>query len=88
MKIKEGFVLRKIASSWMVVPLGDRAEELNGIISLNETAAFLWEYLQEEHTQEEAVAAIVAEFDVAPELAQKDVAALLANMKAAGLLDA
>lgn len=87
MKIKEGFVLRKIASSWMVVPLGERADELNGIISLNETAAFLWEFLQAEHTQEEAVAAMVAEFDVEPELAQKDVAALLTNMEAAGLLD-
>lgn len=79
--------MRKIASSWMVVPLGDRADELNGIISLNETAAFLWEFLQEEHTQEEAVAAMVAAFDVEPELAAEDVAALLANMEAAGLLD-
>lgn len=87
MKIKSGFVLRKIASSWMVVPVGERAAELNGMISLNETAAFVWQFLQEEHTKEELVAAMVAEFDVTPQQAGQDIDAMLSNMKAAGLLD-
>lgn len=87
MKIKSGFVLRKIASSWMVVPVGERAAELNGMISLNETAAFLWQFLQEEHSKEEVVAAMVAEFDVEPQQAAQDIDGLLSNMKAAGLLD-
>lgn len=87
MKIKSGFILRKIASSWMVVPVGERAEELNGMISLNETAAFLWQFLQEEHTKEEAVAAMVAEFEVDERQAAEDIDAMIANMEAAGLLD-
>ncbi len=87
MKIKSGFVLRKIASSWMVVPVGERATELNGMISLNETAAFLWQFLQEEHTKEEAVAAMVAEFEVEPQQAAQDIQVMISNMEAAGLLD-
>ena len=87
MKIKSGFVLRKIASSWMVVPVGERAAEVNGMISLNETAAFVWQFLQEDHTKEEAVEAMVAEFDVTPERAAQDIDVMLSNMKAAGLLD-
>ncbi len=87
MKIKSGFVLRKIASSWMVVPVGERAAELNGMISLNETAAFLWQFLQEEHTKEEAVAAMVGEFEVTPQQATQDIDVMISNMKAAGLLD-
>ena len=55
MKIKEGFVVRKIANQYMAVPVGARAKELHGMIGLNETAAFLWELLKEERTEEELV---------------------------------
>ena len=43
MKIKEDFVLRKVADSYVVVPVNKLTLDFNGIINLNETGAFLFE---------------------------------------------
>ena len=52
MKIKSGFIVRKIADQHMAVPVGERSQELHGMIGLNETGAFLWELLEEDQTEE------------------------------------
>ena len=47
MKIKKDFILRKVADSYVVVPVGKLTLDFNGIINLNETGAFLFGLLQE-----------------------------------------
>lgn len=42
MKIKEGFILRNVAGSYVVVPIGEATLDFNGMMSLNETGAFLF----------------------------------------------
>ena len=69
MKIKEGFVVRKIANQYMAVPVGSRAKELHGMIGLNETAAFLWELLKEDRTEEELAKLLYDEYDITEEKA-------------------
>ena len=39
MKIKEDFILRKVADSYVVVPVNNMSLDFNGIINLNETGA-------------------------------------------------
>ena len=67
MKIKEGFVVRKIANQYMAVPVGARAKELHGMIGLNETAAFLWELLKEDRTEEELAKLLYEEYEIREE---------------------
>ena len=43
MKIKSGFAKRNIAGSEIVVPVGNKAMEFNGMITLNESGGFFWE---------------------------------------------
>ena len=62
MKIKEGFILRKIAGQTVVLPTGGDLD-LNMMITLNETGAFLWEHLQEETDEAALVQALLAEYD-------------------------
>ena len=45
MTLKKGFMLRSIAGTHVVIPLGERVVDFNGILTLNETGAFLWELL-------------------------------------------
>lgn len=45
MKVREGFVLRKVADQYVVVAIGPASRILNGMIKLNETGAFCWDYL-------------------------------------------
>ena len=43
MKIKEDYLLRKVAECYVVVPVGKATVDFNGMMNLNETGAFLWE---------------------------------------------
>ena len=45
MKIKDGFILREITDSFVVVPVGQNLVDFSSMITLNETAAFLWDCL-------------------------------------------
>lgn len=46
MKIKSGFMLREVAGSYIVVAVGNACKEFKGMITLNESGAFLWKELE------------------------------------------
>ena len=81
MKLKDGFILRQVAGKTVVLPC-DEALDLNMMITLNGTGAFLWEMLQEETTQEALVAALLGEYDVDEETARRSVAAFVEKLNA------
>ena len=47
MKIKEGFIIKKLGIGYIVVTVGDASKDFNGVIRLNETGAFLWQSIQD-----------------------------------------
>ena len=49
MKLKDGFVLRQIAGEYVAIPSGEQVD-LNRMITLNGTGAFLWERLAQDTT--------------------------------------
>jgi hypothetical protein len=87
MKIKPGFKLRSVAGQNIVVPIGDAAIDFNGMISLNESGAFLFKALLEDTTEDKLAAALLDEYDVSLDCAKEDVAAFLNKMREAKLLD-
>lgn len=80
MKLKEGFVLREVAGSIVVIPCGDDLD-LNMMITLNGTGKFLWEKLTEGAQEEELVQALLAEYDVSEETAKQAVEGFVAKLK-------
>ena len=72
MKIKKGFVVRSVGGEYIVVPVGEMSKTFHGMINLNETGKFLWDFFTNEHTVEEAVDALCGEYEVDRSLAQKD----------------
>ncbi len=73
MKVKENFLLRQVAGSWLVMPIGQEMLDFNGILTLNETGAFLWQKLQEGATIEELATALTLEYKVSLEEARADI---------------
>jgi hypothetical protein len=73
MKIKKGFVLRVVGGEHVVVPVGEMSKTFHGMINLNETGAFLWRFFSEEHTIEEAIDALCAEYEADREQVTADV---------------
>ena len=85
MKLKEGFVLRQVAGETVVIPSGDTLD-LNMMIALNDTGKVLWEALEKGAEEADLVAALLAEYEVSEEQAQKSVASFVAKLNENGFL--
>ena len=73
MKIEKEYILREIAGDYIIVPVGAAALEFNGMITVNETGAFLWEKLREGTTREELLHAMLEEYEVSEKEAEADI---------------
>jgi len=87
MKIKEGFLLREIANTHVVVPVAERVIDFKGMMILNGVSPAIVEYMREHRTQEEILAYILDEFDIDKETAENDLNKLIDQMEANGVLD-
>ena len=87
MKIKKGFIVREIAGECVVVALGDASKIFNGIIKLNETGKILWEFLAKGCEKEDAVAAILKEYEVDRETVEADFDRFVEILKGANILE-
>ncbi len=87
MHVISSFFIREVAGERIAVPAGAAAAKFSGIISLNETAAFLLAALSEEQTEESLLAAMLEEFDTDAATARADIADFLASLRTLGLLE-
>lgn len=81
MRIKEGFVLRSVAGTNVVVPVGENAMEGVGMLSLNETGVLLWKALEKDVSKEDLTELVLAEYDVERATASADVEEFLEEVK-------
>lgn len=87
MKIKNGFVLEPVGGAYIAIAVGAEAVSSNALIRMNSTGAFLWQLLNEgEHTEATLLDAMLNEYDVAPEIAARDISAFVKKLADAGLL--
>ncbi len=87
MKIKSDFILRKVADSYVVVPVNSMTINFNGIINLNETGAFLFELLQNGSERDELIKKLLDEYDVTEEKAANDVDDFVQKLKDVDILE-
>lgn len=76
----DGFVHRQIADIHILISVRERIADFNGYMSLNPTAAFLWEAMTQPRSVEELVLALTEEFEVTPAQASKDVEDFIAHL--------
>ena len=87
MKIKEGYILRNVAGSFVVVPIGVATLEFNGMMNLNETGAFLFEKMIDGISRDDLIKALTDEYDVDDETAAEDVDAFIEKVKEQDLFE-
>jgi|LSQX01.1.fsa_nt_gb hypothetical protein len=87
MKIKEGYLLREVAGCHVVVPTGKATLDFSGVITLNDTSAFLWRQLAEDRSERELLSAVLAEYETDEATAQADITEFLNKLKAAAFLE-
>ena len=86
MKIKEGCVLREVSGNFIVVAVGEGIKTFNGMIQLNETSAFLWKMLEKGAEESQLVDAMLNEYAVSREIAEKDVKEFIESLREANLI--
>lgn len=87
MKVKDNFILKKIAGSYVVVPVRTRAVDFSGIIKLTETGAFLWGILETDTDREALITAMLREYEVDEATAAADIDSFLDKLRGADLLE-
>ena len=87
MKVKSDFLLKKIAGSYVVVPIRTRAVDFSGIIKLSDSGAFLWKLLEEGATREELIAKLLDKYEVDEATASADVDRFIGKLEEADLLE-
>lgn len=87
MKIKDGFMLRQFGDNYIVVAVGDDAENFNKLITLNSAGAFIYNFMENDVTYEEIVSAVLDKYEADRETVENDINKFLADGKKAGLID-
>lgn len=88
MRIKDGFTLRTICGEHVVVGEGLAMVNFNKLLSLNASAAYLWEQVQgRDFTEEDLVALLTDKYEVSADQARQDVDKMLQTWKEEGVTE-
>jgi hypothetical protein len=87
-KVKDGFILRQVAGTWVAAPVGSRALETRAIFTLSDTAVFLWNLLAEGIPYEDIITKTTEDYVIDRLTAEKEFDKFLEFLKANNLLEA
>ena len=84
MRQSEGYILRRTADLTVILPVGEASVRFPGMISVNETGAFLGGLLETQQTPDSLAQAMTREYEVELSQAQRDVESFLEQLRKAG----
>ena len=88
MRSKNGFVLRSLGKEFILVAEGLEAADANKLISMNESAAFLWKAVEgKDFDANTLIDLLVEEYGITREVAEKDAISLLETWKRADIIN-
>ena len=87
MKLKKDFVLRQVADTWVVLPLGAESVSFNGMMTLNESSALLWRTLEQDGDRDTLADALMTEYIVDRMQALADAEEFLKRIQELGCLE-
>jgi len=65
-------VFRKIADEFILVPIKQKASDVESIYTMNDVASRIWELINGKRSLKDIRTIIIKEFEVSPEEAEKD----------------
>lgn len=87
MKCNLQFVAREVAGEYLLVPVGKTTLDLNGMLTLNEVGAFLWEKLPGAENEAALVDAVLEEYEADRAEVEKDVSEFLGKLRELKIID-
>jgi len=86
MRLKCDFEVMELNEEKIAVPVGDNASIFQGVVKLNETAAFILNLLKQETSEEAIVEALLSEYDADRETIENDVKEYISKFADMGLI--
>lgn len=71
----------------MLVPTGATTQEFNGLITLSETAKFIWEHIEEADSLEEMIQLLLDNYEIDEETAKRDAIEFISQLLNAGFVE-
>lgn len=88
MRIKKGFNLRSICGEHIIIAEGRENIDFSKIISLNESAAYLWQAVTDrDFTIDELTRLLTKEYEVDDKTAQNDVTTMIRQWIEVGIIE-
>ena len=81
MKKTEGYRIRKLEDEYVILPFGKRAEKVNEVISLSETAGFMYLHAEEADSVDELAELVSREYGVDKTVVYEDVVSVVRILK-------
>lgn len=82
MRVKQGFMMRKINNFYAVVPNDAKHIDFKGMMTLNETGKLLFDALEKDQSLESLIELLMSTYDIDKDLAKRDVESFLAKLDA------
>ncbi len=87
MKLKKEIVLGNIDGNDFAVATGKLSKKVHGLMNNNKTAAYIFELLKKEQTEDSIVDAMCEKYDAPREVIAEDVHELIKKLDELGILD-
>ncbi len=85
MKIKSGYMLRKICNEAVVIAIG--STDFNGMLKLNDTGAYLWEQMQGEFNTDTVKNALLQKYEISESEAEQGANDFIKTLSDVGVID-
>ncbi len=86
MKVKDGFILRKLGKQYVVVATGAVSESFHYVIRLDESGAYAFELLKKGINEQELLLALVKEYSVSEAELQPELKHFLDTLRKADVI--
>lgn len=87
MKIKDGFILKDVAGSKIVIATGEARLSFNGVITFNSVGAEIFNLLDGKNSPEAIVEKIASDYNVDTAIVKRDFDVLVEKLRRHNLLD-
>ena len=87
MRIKSNYILQKIVDEFLLVPVGEEAERVRGVVRLNEEGAFLWTCISEGIEESGLEEKLINKYKINKSVAHNDVTQFITQLTDIGCIE-
>ena len=86
MKKVEGYIMKRLEDEYVILPYGKKTEEVREVVTLSETAGFIYEKAEQAENIEQLAELVGKEYGVDASLVYTDVSEVVEALRKKGIL--